>query len=192
MNVVRIVRKKVLGFFNSSFEFRCVNQECHTFGHFQQSDIAYERIMALWRVGSPFAQGSSKAKSVTSSRVPVRSSTLSSSTSSYSAHEITLAQAKERSKVLMRSEAVKDDSSVRVPNFKKEGETKDAIEDALCNRRLEAVSEESGRGKRALSIEGGLENVLSVGDMPYNNGGEMKEGEPALNVQRVIGAPTTD
>jgi hypothetical protein len=83
VNISKILKKKVLGLFNSSLEVR-VGRETYNFTSFQQRDMAYERIMAVWRVSSPHAIGEGKSVK----QVYKRANTLSSHTSSEDEEDI--------------------------------------------------------------------------------------------------------
>ena len=55
MDITKLIKKKVLGIFNSSLEIITTDQT-YSFCSLQQRDMAYERIFALWKVQSPHAK----------------------------------------------------------------------------------------------------------------------------------------
>jgi len=55
VDIKRIIKKKVLGIFNSALELVTVDQVLN-FCSFQDRDTAYERIFALWKISSPHAK----------------------------------------------------------------------------------------------------------------------------------------
>lgn len=49
MDITKIIKKKVLGLFNSSLEI-ITTELTYNFVSLQHRDMAYERIFALWKV----------------------------------------------------------------------------------------------------------------------------------------------
>eukprot|EP00347_Sterkiella_histriomuscorum_P002763 403366896 len=55
IDIKKILKKKVLGLFNSALEIITIDQTLN-FCSFQDRDLAYERIFALYKVSSPYAK----------------------------------------------------------------------------------------------------------------------------------------
>jgi hypothetical protein len=55
VDIKKIIKKKVLGIFNSALEIVTSDQNYY-FCSIQDRDTAFERIYALWKVSSPHAK----------------------------------------------------------------------------------------------------------------------------------------